>query len=89
MGKNLPQVSFKSASTGSATAKDYTGAQLSDTEDQKEFRGFRAAVGGDVSITSSNNNTVTLTVADNELVPVGGVRINATGTTASNIILFY
>jgi hypothetical protein len=54
------------------------------------FRALWIGVGGNVSIAFSDGTSATFVgVPAGSMLPVGGVRVNATGTTASSILAVY
>lgn len=52
----------------------------------KPFDALYVGVGGNISIHSHNDETVTLSSVSEGLLPIGGKRVNATSTTASSLV---
>jgi len=53
------------------------------------FRAIYVGVGGDINLTCADSNTVLFSAVAAGIFPVGGVRVNATGTTASKLVVLY
>lgn len=73
------------------TAESAATVTPSDTVDQPvPFRALWIGVGGNVSINFGDRTSVTFVgVPAGSMLPVGGVRVNATNTTASSIVAVY
>lgn len=82
----MPVPQIASANTGEVTAA----VTPSDSVNQPvRFRALWIGVAGNVSITFSDGTSFTFVGVPIGMFPHGGVRVNATGTTASSIGAVY
>lgn len=51
--------------------------------------GFWIGTGGDISLRGEDGDNVTLTNVPAGVLPIGALYVNATGTTASDIVAIY
>ena len=74
-----------------STAKDWGNVTPSDTEDLKQVaRMLRFGMAGDAVIVNGEGVAVTVIgIVAGEKIPGWATRVNATGTTAGNIVAFY
>lgn len=79
---------MQKATTIEAPAKDYKAITPSDVTDEQEFRGLWVGTQGDVALVSASGSVVTFVGVVGHL-DAGGVRVNSTNTTASNIVALY
>lgn len=76
------------AVTNESPAKDYAAVTPSDSVSIQEFRGLWVGVYGDVALVSASGSVVTFKNVEG-LLDVGGVRVNVTNTTATDIVALY
>jgi len=71
-----------------APAIDHWVLTLSDaTNETQGFRAIYVGAGGNITVVSTNNNAVQyLAVPQGTVLPVEGIRVNSTGTTASSLV---
>jgi len=71
-----------------APAIDHWDLTLDDlVNETQSFRAIYVGAGGDITIVSATGNVVKyLAVPQGTVLPVEGVRVNSTGTSASNLI---
>lgn len=73
------------------TAESAADVTPSDTVDQPvPFRALWVGIGGDVVIVFGDSSSATFVgVPSGTMLPVGGVRVNLTNTTAASILAIY
>lgn len=76
------------AVTNDSPANDYAAVTPSDSVDIQKFRALWVGVAGDVVVKSASGSVVTFKNAEG-ILDVGGVRVNATSTTATDIVALY
>ena len=76
------------APTNESPAKDYAAVTPSDSVDIQRFRGLWVGVEGDVALVSVSGSVVTFKNVVG-LLDAGGVRVNDTNTTATDIVALY
>jgi len=76
------------ASTNESPAKDYAAVTPSDSVDIQRFRGLWVGVAGDVALVSVSGSVATFKNVEG-LLDAGGVRVNVTNTTATDIVALY
>lgn len=73
----------------------YAAVTTSDTTNMDEFRGLYIGVGGNVSVvpkggaSGAGAGVVFLNAPSGGILPVRGIRVNTTGTTATNLVALY
>ena len=72
------------------TAEGAAAVTPSDTVNQPvRFRALWVGVGGNVSVFFADGTSVVFAGVPAGMFPVGGLRVNATGTTASSLVAVY
>jgi hypothetical protein len=86
----MPAVRNPHAAGDNGAADDAVAITTSDTAYFPVCRGIYVGVGGDVVVVTTQDNAVTFkNAASGTVLPVNCQRVNATNTTATNLIALY